>query len=105
VIEPGGLLARTEFQVLHRFPDDTTLLEAFPITGRTNQIRVHLWDLGFPVCGDPIYLRDRRLGTVQTLGLSDSPLCLHAWRIEFTHPLSSHRVKFTAPPPAWAERG
>jgi len=41
---------------LQRLADGTALLEARPLTGRTNQIRIHLAHLGFPVQGDPAYL-------------------------------------------------
>jgi len=78
------------------------LLEARPLTGRTNQIRVHLWEMKMPVCGDQVYLREQQLGETQTLHPSDPPLCLHAWRIAFAHPLHKTRVEFCAPPPAWA---
>jgi RluA family pseudouridine synthase len=98
-----GRDACTEFSVLRRHPDGTALLEARPLTGRTNQIRVHLWHLGFPVCGDAVYLPGGVLGQTQTLGVGDPPLCLHAWRISFAHPLDRRRMEFTAPPPAWAE--
>jgi UPF0176 protein len=98
-----GLPARTDFQVLHRHPDGTTLLEARPFTGRTNQIRIHLWHLGHPVCGDRVYIADNKLGETQTLGLGDPPLCLHSWSISFVHPLTRQRVVFRAPAPAWAE--
>jgi UPF0176 protein len=97
-----GLPARTQFTVLERNPEGTTLLEALPITGRTNQIRIHLWQLGLPICGDPIYLAAQKLGTKQTLDPADPPLCLHAWKIEFTHPLTRNPMNFVAPPPAWA---
>ncbi len=97
----NGLEARTEFRVRQKNSDGTTLLEARPLTGRTNQIRIHLWHLGFPVCGDPVYLTGKKMGDTQTLGVEDSPLCLHAWKISFTHPLTKHRVEFSAPPPAW----
>ncbi len=85
-----------------RNADGTTLLEARPLTGRTNQIRVHLWHLGFPVCGDPVYLSGQKIGDTQTLSVADAPLCLHAWKIKFVHPLTRQPVSFTAPPPAWA---
>ena len=98
----GGLEARTEFRVRQRHADGTALLEARPLTGRTNQIRVHLWHLGWPVCGDAAYLAGKRLGDTQTLGVDDPPLCLHAWQIKFVHPLSKKPVQFTAPPPPWA---
>ena len=101
-VDEEGQAAHTEFRVLRRDGDGTALLEARPLTGRTNQIRVHLWQLGLPVCGDPAYLLARQLGTTQTLTLSAPPLCLHAWRITFTHPLTKERVTFTAEPPAWA---
>ncbi len=97
----GGLIARTEFRVIERHGDGTTLMEARPLTGRTNQIRVHLWHLGFPICGDTVYLPGQQFGDTQTLSMDDPPLCLHAWRIKFVHPMSQQPVEFTAPPPAW----
>ncbi len=98
----NGQIARTEFRVRQRLSDGTTLLEARPLTGRTNQIRVHLWHLGFPVRGDAAYLAGQKLGGTQTLNVEEPPLCLHAWRIKCVHPLSQQPVEFTAPPPAWA---
>jgi UPF0176 protein len=97
----SGQNARTEFRVLKREADGTALLEARPLTGRTNQIRVHLWHLGLPVCGDPTYLRGKKIGNLQTLEVNDSPLCLHAWQIKFVHPLTKLPTVYTAPPPDW----
>jgi UPF0176 protein len=101
VDEDSGAPARTEFRVQQRMADGTALLEARPLTGRTNQIRIHLAHLGFPVCGDPAYLMGKTLGESQTLDVAAPPLCLHAWRIGFRHPLDQQRVTFTAPPPPW----
>ena len=98
----NGLPAHTVFRVLRRFADGTNLLEARPLTGRTNQIRVHLWHLGVPVCGDAIYLPGRQLGRTQTLAVDDPPLCLQAARVRFIHPLTWEPVEFNAPLPAWA---
>ena len=98
----SGLESCTEFCVRQKNSDGTTLLEARPLTGRTNQIRIHLWHLGFPVCGDSVYLPGKKTGDTQTLAVGDSPLCLHAWKISFTHPLTKNPMEFTAPPPAWA---
>jgi len=89
--------------VQQRLVDGTTLLEARPLTGRTNQIRIHLAHLGYPVCGDPAYLAGNTLGESQTLGVADPPLCLHAWRLTFRHPLDHQTVTFTATPPEWAK--
>jgi len=99
----AGLPSRTDFRVLKRNLDGTALVEARPLTGRTNQIRVHLWHLGFPVCGDAIYLSGKVLGETQTLKVNDAPLCLHSWRVSFVHPLTKKFVEFSAPAPAWAE--
>jgi RluA family pseudouridine synthase len=101
VDEESGQNARTEFRVLKRNPDGTALLEVRPLTGRTNQIRIHLWHLGFPVCGDPVYLPGKKIGDTQTLAVEDLPLCLHAWQIKFVHPLTKMSAHFTAPPPDW----
>ena len=102
-VEVGGLAARTDFQVLQRFADGTALLHVVPLTGRTNQIRVHLWHLGWPICGDQAYLPGRILGDTQTHAVEDSPLCLLAQRITFTHPLSRQRLTFESELPHWAE--
>jgi RluA family pseudouridine synthase len=102
VDEEAGLPARTEFRVVRREDDGTTLLDARPVTGRTNQIRIHLSQAGLPVCGDPAYLTDGRIGEVQTLDPAAPPLCLHAWQLAFTHPLSGERLSFTDNLPNWA---
>jgi len=103
VDEHEGQTAHTEFRVIQRITDGTALLEARPLTGRTNQIRIHLWHLGHPVCGDAAYLEGKRLGETQTLDVGDPPLCLHSWRIKFMHPLTRQPVEFSAPPPPWAQ--
>jgi len=99
--DPSGLPARTEFRVIRRIGDGTTLVEAYPQTGRTNQIRIHLWDLSLPICGDPSYLPDHQLGTRQTRSPLDPPMCLHAQRIVLRHPASEVLQDFAAEPPQW----
>lgn len=96
----NGLLARTHFRTLARLDDGTALLEARPLTGRTNQIRIHLQQLGLPVCGDPVYGSER--AQAQTLPVDAPPLCLHAWKLSFEHPVSKERLGFEAPLPSWA---
>jgi UPF0176 protein len=103
VDEADGDSAETAFRVLHRFPDGETLCEAVPRTGRTNQIRVHLWDLGHPIVGDPIYLAEKQLGNRQTLTPADPPMCLHAWRLAFQPAAGLSPVTYEAAPPAWAD--
>jgi UPF0176 protein len=100
--EAAGLPSRTDFQVLERSEDGTSLLEAKLATGRTNQIRIHLWQLGWPVVGDPAYLPDQRKGDSQTLDLDAPPMQLHAWKLAFDHPLRGERMTFQTELPAWA---
>lgn len=62
-------------------------------TGRTHQIRVHMAAFGHPIVNDPLYGRpDSRL----TL----PGQALHAWRLEFKHPVSKEYVSFEVEPPA-----
>ncbi|TWU58065.1 RluA family pseudouridine synthase [Rubripirellula reticaptiva] len=93
-VHPDGLPAETIFRVLERLHDNTTRIEAIPITGRTNQIRVHLWAMGFPIVGDPLYLPGGKLGQQQTLGVGDPPMRLHAARLMFVHPQTGREVSF-----------
>jgi len=96
-----GLAATTDFRVMMRFADGTSLLEVIPSSGRTHQIRVHLWSLGHSICNDPTYLLDGKLGDSQTLKTEASLLCLLAQRIAFTHPLTKARMTFEVDLPDW----
>lgn len=98
----AGLPSRTDFRVLSRDDDGTALLEAWPRTGRTNQIRVHAWHSGWPVCNDSVYRRDGRLGDYQTSPPDAPPLCLHAWQLSIRHPVYGEQITFAAPPPGWS---
>jgi len=102
VIDAAGAAARTEFRVLRRSDDGTTLVEARPTTGRTNQIRLHLAHLGWPICGEQAYLGRGRIGEMQTHTVDDPPLCLHARRIAVVHPVSGERMVFESAAPEWA---
>jgi UPF0176 protein len=103
LIDEGGLSAETRFRVLTRFEDGTSLVEARPVTGRTNQIRVHLWHLGLPVCGDPFYRPRGVTQRARTIAVGEPPLCLHAKRVEFTLPGEDKRSVFEADVPDWAK--
>ncbi len=83
-----GREAITEYKVLQR-KNGFTYIELYPRTGRTNQLRVHLSWLGFPVLGDWLYK-----------GATADRLMLHARRLEFKHPVTGRNMKFEAPVPA-----
>ena len=100
-VDANGLPAVTEFRLLQTFPDGTSLLEVSPLTGRTNQIRVHLQHLGLPIVGDPVYGPDADDGAVQTLPVDAPPMCLHAASVTIRHPQTGETMTFEAPAPAW----
>ncbi len=55
-ISKYGKFAKTIFRPkFYNESLDSSLIECFPITGRTHQIRVHLYHIGYPIIGDPIY--------------------------------------------------
>lgn len=98
----GDRQSRTVFEVLQRLEDGTTLLSARPVTGRTNQIRIHLWSIGASVVGDPMYLIGGQYGEEQTLAPDSPPMFLHACSIEFNHPVTGRRMALKAGWPQWA---
>ncbi|NTW30008.1 MAG: RluA family pseudouridine synthase [Candidatus Moranbacteria bacterium] len=84
--------AHTEYRLQKRFGADD-LLEVFPKTGRTHQIRIHLAAIGHPVLGDNLY-GGRRM---RKNGMPDRQL-LHAWRIAF--PFQGEIMTFESPLPS-----
>lgn len=87
--DPRGKEAVTEYQV-KKSSNSYSMLELFLHTGRKNQIRVHMKDLGCPVVGDRKY------------GGEKSPigrLCLHASRLTFTHPVTGETISLTSRKP------
>jgi 23S rRNA pseudouridine1911/1915/1917 synthase len=86
--------ASTAWRIGRRFSkSQRALLDVFPETGRTHQIRVHLASVGLPIVGDPIYGRVRR--REQDLGRP----ALHAAVLGFSHPRDLRSMRFEAPLP------
>lgn len=115
---PSSRSAQTFVEVLERFPG-ITLVHAFPKTGRTHQIRLHLGYMRCPVLCDKLYGGQARLtlGELRTLCrtpdlAADMPIehclldrqALHAQRIALTHPTTGEAMEFTAPLPADLEQ-
>jgi len=86
-----GKLSRTAYKVL-RQTKDFALLEVSPLTGRKNQIRVHLAGIGPPIVGD------RKYGKADG---SQARLALHARSISFKHPSSGKQLTFCAKVPRY----
>lgn len=93
VVDNGkGKPCETHFRVLQRFSGaGCALLEATPATGRTHQIRVHAYALGYPLLGDALY-------SAPPTALINRP-ALHAQSLSITHPAENLQMTFTAPYP------
>ena len=83
-VHADGKDSITDFQVLRRFGDVATLVEAAPLTGRTHQIRVHSQFAGFPIIGDTKYASDTSNQQMRRLGLKR--LMLHAAELQVVLP-------------------
>ena len=85
-----GKRAVTFYDVLQRYPNNTTRVKLTPITGRSHQLRLHMLALGHPILGDKFYAHP------QAKALSPR-LCLHAESLQIQHPISGETMEFTAP--------
>ena len=92
--QSGGKEAVTRYE-LRRSGGGYSLLEVDIDTGRKNQIRVHMADLGHPIAGDRQY--GARTSPLGRLGL-------HAHVLELTHPVTGAELRFEAPAPAAFEK-
>ncbi len=90
-VKDDGKPALTRYSVLKRDPN-RSLVELEPVTGRTNQLRIHLAHIGHPIVGD-----------VKYGGPEFVRLCLHAARLRINHPTSGESIEFAAPVPAEME--
>lgn len=98
----GGKHAITEYEVIKEF-DFTSLVKLRLHTGRTHQIRVHMYSMGHPVFGDPDYEGTRPHGLQMTSKLQQRinnllemmpRQALHAKVLGFTHPINHKFIRF-----------
>jgi len=84
-----GREAITRWKVQKHF-EDTSIVELYPETGRSHQLRVHLMELGFPILGDTFYNHEMP-------NRSPERMLLHAQSLEIRHPANGEWIKFIDP--------
>lgn len=98
-IVPGGKEAVTKYKVISNRrvqSEELTLVELYPETGRTHQIRVHLKYINHPIVGDYLYAGRK----VSRADRTWAPrVMLHASKITFRHPTSDVLTSVEAPLP------
>ena len=87
-----GRSAATKYKVIEK-RNDFSVVEIMPLTGRTNQIRIHFKQIGHPLVGETkfAFRRDFKLKAKR--------LCLHAKMLEFIHPVTRKVISLLTPLP------
>jgi 23S rRNA pseudouridine1911/1915/1917 synthase len=89
-VYPEGRPARSRYLVRERFPEHT-LLELEPLTGRTNQLRLHAAHFGHPIAGDDLF--------GPAAPADGERLFLHAYLLELPHPITRESFRLESPLP------
>jgi 23S rRNA pseudouridine1911/1915/1917 synthase len=97
-----GRHAVTHYRVLERFRD-ASLMELRLETGRQHQIRLHMEQLGHPLMGERVYTDQEEAEAPRSVRGVKRQM-LHAWRLEFPHPLRRTVIDVEAPLPEDFER-
>ncbi len=87
-----GKKALTRYRLLEQ-RRDFAVIEVEPVTGRTNQIRIHFKSIGHPLVGE------RKFAFARDYKLRFRRAALHSRRIEFNHPATGQRMSFESPMP------
>ncbi len=96
-VSAGGRAATTCFRPLRVWPG-ASLMEITLITGRTHQARVHAAHIDHPIAGDDKYGDKGFNREMRSRGLRR--LFLHAWKLQFNHPISGREIRVQSPLPA-----
>lgn len=98
-IVPGGKESVTRYKVQETWDkgnDKFSLVELYPQSGRTHQIRVHLKYINHPILGDYLYAGRKTARDDRTWALR---VMLHAWKLTCIHPVTQHELAIEAPIP------
>lgn len=93
-INDNGETAITHYKVLQEIDDKISVVQCLLETGRTHQIRVHLSAIGHPLLGDTLYNENYQEYPDVHRQL------LHAYKVEFIHPIAKQCVNYTCPLPS-----
>ena len=102
----SGKKALSHFELI-KAGEYLSAVRFFPKTGRTHQIRVHCKEFGFPIFGDELYgggIKKSKEFMKNVKAKLDNHFslvqghCLHAYSIEFEHPSTLKKVKFSVDP-------
>ena len=99
--EDEGLESATDYRVRERL-NGAALVELRLHTGRQHQIRLHLEKIGHPLIGERVYSGGGASGVAKSVGppVSSKRNMLHAWTLEFPHPITGDPISVEAPLPS-----
>ena len=106
-LEQASIFLLAAVIVVRRRYAGYTLVEARPETGRQHQIRAHLDAIGYPIVGDKLYPDEERFVAWLAEGDSDELTArlllprhaLHAFALDFPHPVTGERINVESPLP------
>jgi 23S rRNA pseudouridine1911/1915/1917 synthase len=97
---PLGQRSVTNVRPIEHIGEDFTIVECQLETGRTHQIRIHMAEMGDPLCGEKLYLRSRPDGPIAQDNSGAPRQALHSAELEFEHPTTRKTMRFESPWPA-----
>jgi tRNA pseudouridine32 synthase/23S rRNA pseudouridine746 synthase len=83
-----GKNAITKYKVLERYKSKMSLIELYPVTGRSHQLRLHMKSIGHPILGDSLYADEATFQAAHRL-------TLHSYSLEIMHPKTEKEKKFS----------
>lgn len=95
-VREDGREAITDWRVEEKYGVDAALVRAFPHTGRTHQIRVHLAHITHPILGDRTY---GKFDVPTYTGWPMARVMLHAHKLTLAHPQTGKPLTITVEPP------